>query len=109
MGIVPASRHPAYLKIDRNPMHHIRRTYTIRNPLGLHARPASQLVKTAMKFECQITCEAEGQVGDAKSVMALMMLAVECGKHMTVEAKGVDAPDAIAALGQLIEDAFGEG
>jgi len=98
----------SHKKLHFGTMPSARRTYTIRNSLGLHARPASKLVRIAMQFESDILCISSGQTGNAKSVMALMMLAVECGASITIEADGADAQDAVAAMGTLIENAFDE-
>ncbi|MBW8772542.1 MAG: HPr family phosphocarrier protein, partial [Gemmatimonadetes bacterium] len=49
------------------------------NPLGMHARPAAQLVKLASTFACEITIARDGVPVNAKSIMGVMMLAAEQG------------------------------
>jgi phosphocarrier protein len=53
----------------------IRRDVPIVNKLGLHARAASHLVKTASDFKSRVTVERAGASADAKSIMGLMLLA----------------------------------
>lgn len=79
-------------------------TYTITDPIGIHARPAGLLVKTAKPFAsvCKIT---KGEkVCDLKKLMALMGMGVKGGDEVTVTAEGDDESAAIEAL----EKFFGE-
>jgi len=84
------------------------RTFTIVNKLGLHARAAARLVQTANRFKSEIRLEREGQEVNGKSIMGVLMLAAAQGTQVTVRAEGDDAEEAMAALGSLIEDGFGE-
>ncbi len=84
------------------------RTFTIVNRLGLHARAAARLVQTAVKFKSDVHVEREGQTVNGKSIMGVLMLAAAQGTQVTVRTEGEDADDAMAALGALIEDGFGE-
>ena len=85
------------------------KSITIINKLGLHARAASKLVALASKFESQIILDKDGQEADAKSIMALLMLAASQGTSLTVRITGRDATDALEQLEALINDRFGEG
>ncbi len=78
------------------------------NKLGLHARPAALLVQKASKFKSEITLEKEGQQGNAKSIMGVMMLAAEQGSILDIRAEGEDENEAVRALVQIIESKFGE-
>lgn len=79
------------------------------NGLGLHLRPASQLVKLASKFEaCELTLTKNGQTINAKSIMGVIMLAAEQGSEIMIEANGDNSADAVAALVAMIESGFGE-
>jgi phosphocarrier protein HPr len=78
------------------------RELTIANRLGIHARPAALFVKTASKFRSEIFVEKDGERINGKSIMGLMMLAAGPGCRLRVEASGADAPDAMAALEELI-------
>ncbi len=84
------------------------RTFTIRNRLGLHARAAALLVKTANRFVSEITLEKDGLEVNGKSIMGILMLAASKGTRITLKVDGKDSVDAIQALGELIENKFGE-
>ncbi|MBI3755696.1 MAG: HPr family phosphocarrier protein [Deltaproteobacteria bacterium] len=87
---------------------YIKKTLTIGNKLGLHARAAAQFVQAANKFGADIFVEKNGQEVNGKSIMGIMMIAAACGAQITIKANGADAEDAIAALQALIEGKFGE-
>jgi phosphocarrier protein HPr len=78
------------------------------NPLGLHARPAAQLVKLASQYASEITIARNGEAINAKSIMGVMMLAAEQGATVQLAASGPDAQAAVAALAGLIAAGFGE-
>jgi len=84
----------------------IRRTITIDNTLGLHARPAALFVQTAARYICDIYVEREDIRVSGKSIMGIMMLAAEQGSRITIEADGEDAEDCLDALAALISSDF---
>jgi phosphocarrier protein HPr len=84
------------------------RQVTIRNKLGLHARPAMQFVDMANQFLSSIKVCKGDQVVDGKSIMQMMMLAATAGTTLKVVAEGPDAPQALDALEKLIHGRFGE-
>jgi phosphocarrier protein len=84
------------------------RQATVVNPLGLHARPAAQLVKLATSFESEVLVIKDGMPINGKSIMGVMMLAAECGSMLTVQATGKDEQAAVAAICDLIDRGFGE-
>ncbi len=86
----------------------VSREVTIINKLGLHARPAAQLVKTASKFESEIMLRREGLEVNGKSIMGVMMLAAEKGAKIMVIAKGRDENEALEAMVKVFETKFGE-
>lgn len=83
-------------------------TFEIINRLGLHARAASKLVQTASRFSCDVTVRRDEQVANAKSVMGVLLLCGSKGAQITVEAEGEGADDAVKAIGDLINERFGE-
>jgi phosphocarrier protein HPr len=83
-------------------------TFTIRNRLGLHARAAALLVKTANRFEANVMIEKDGVEVNGKSIMGILMLAASRGTKITVRVEGNDASEALLTLGKLIENRFGE-
>ena len=82
--------------------------FTIKNKLGLHARAASMFVQVASGFDSDIFIVKNGQEVNGKSIMGILILAAPSGSEITVKALGSDADSAVAALGRLIEDRFGE-
>ncbi|MDI6761544.1 MAG: HPr family phosphocarrier protein [Thermodesulfobacteriota bacterium] len=83
-------------------------TFTIKNKLGLHARAAALLVKTANRFVSNVSLEKDGLEVNGKSIMGILMLAATKGTRITLKAEGKDAEEAIETLGKLIENKFGE-
>lgn len=83
-------------------------TFTIRNRLGLHARAAALLVKTANRFASEIILEKDNLEVNGKSIMGILMLAASKGSKITLKAEGKDAAQAIKTLGELIQNKFGE-
>ena len=81
---------------------------TIINKLGLHARAAAKLVGTASQFSSQVTVYKDGRQADAKSIMAVMMLAAAKGSELTFEISGADEENAWQAIAELINNRFDE-
>jgi phosphocarrier protein len=84
------------------------RDVVVVNPLGLHARPAAQMVRLANDFAADIRLEKDGLEVNAKSIMGVMMLAAECGSTIRVRADGADEAAAVDAICGLIAQGFGE-
>ena len=78
------------------------------NKLGIHARPAAEIVKTSSRFKSAITIIRDDLEVNAKSIMGVMMLAAEQGASITLRAEGPDADAALDALAALIAGKFGE-
>ena len=83
----------------------------VRNPLGLHARPAARLVQTAGRYEAEVSIRAvasgRGPVS-ARSINAVTTLGVRQGEEIELDASGPQAEEALAALQALVEANFGE-
>ena len=84
-------------------------TFPIVNELGLHARAAIKLAQVAGKFGCEVTVSRDGQDANAKSVMGLLLLCGAKGTSISVRARGARAGEAVAAIGALVANKFGEG
>ena len=82
--------------------------FTIRNKLGLHARPAATFVKMANEFKSDIWIEKDGTEVNGKSIMGLLMLACPLGSRVILKVDGTDEKKAFQELGQLIDDGFQE-
>jgi len=78
-------------------------TYTIKDPNGIHARPAGDFVKELQKFQSAVTVTREDKSADGKKLFALMKLRVKCGDTITVKADGPDAEAAAAAAKAFLE------
>lgn len=84
------------------------RTFLIQNRLGIHARPAAQIVKTTSSFRSKITIFKDDTKVNGKSIMGVMMLAAAKGSHLTIRADGEDEEKALDALDTLFKSKFGE-
>jgi phosphocarrier protein HPr len=84
------------------------RTVRIVNRMGLHARPASELVKLASRFQANVTVARDGLEVNGKSIMGVLMLAAEAGTDLLLRAEGADAAEAVSALEELVMRGFGE-
>ena len=84
------------------------REVKILNKLGIHARPAAEIVKAAGKFKSNITIVRDDIEVNAKSIMGVMMLAAEHGATIALRAIGDDAEAALDALSAVIANKFGE-
>ncbi len=84
------------------------REMEILNQYGIHARPAAMFVKTASRFDSDITVEKDGNTVSGKSIMGLMTLEASLGSKLTVRAEGTDAEEALKELQALIQSKFGE-
>jgi len=78
------------------------------NKLGLHARPATMLVKTASGFQSKVIIKKDELSVDAKSIMGIMAGGISQGTTVEIQAEGDDEAEAVDALVQLINDKFGE-
>jgi phosphocarrier protein HPr len=80
----------------------------IENKLGLHARAAAQIVKSASAFSSKILLVKDNLEVDGKSIMGIMMLAAAKGSTVTLQVQGTDEDQALAGLEKLFKDKFGE-
>lgn len=81
---------------------------TIRNELGLHARPAMLLVQAVSRLNCSVIIEKDGLEADGKSIMGVLTLAAEHGSQIKVRAVGPDAAHAVEEIRKLVDGKFGE-
>ena len=78
--------------------------YTIKDELGIHARPAGMLVKEAKKFASECTITKDGKTKKLTQLMMLMSLGVKQGDTVTVSVDGADEDAAVAALKEFFEN-----
>ena len=81
---------------------------TIKNPTGLHLRPAGILCKEAMNFKSLITFQYRGNTANAKSVLSVLGACIKCGDEIELVCEGEDEEKALAYLVKMIEDGLGE-
>ena len=81
--------------------------YTIKDALGIHARPAGLLVKQAATYQSKLTIEkVGGKSADLKRLFGVMGLAVKCGETIKVTAEGEDEAAAAEALEEFFKANF---
>lgn len=85
-----------------------KKTLTIINRLGLHARAAARFVQVASGFESEISVVHATKEVNGKSIMGMMMLAAGKGSDIQIIATGRDEETALEQLESLVADRFGE-
>lgn len=78
--------------------------YTIKDELGVHARPAGLLVKLAKQYTSAITLEKNGKTCDMRKLMAVMGMGIRKGETVTVTAEGEDEAAAIEAVEKFLTE-----
>lgn len=86
----------------------ITRNVTIRNAVGLHARPATFFIQKANSFRCSIWVEKDDRRVNAKSLLGVLSLGIIKGMTITLIADGADDAAALDALEALVESDFDE-
>lgn len=84
----------------------MQQTFTIKNPTGIHARPAGTIVKAANAFGCKVELEANGTRISAKGMVGILKLGLKQGDQVTVIAEGDGEADALKAVGEVVETVF---
>lgn len=78
-------------------------SYTVKDPNGIHARPASALCGIASEYQSRITISANGKEVEPNSVVTLMSLNIKCGTVLKVKAEGADASEALWNIKNYLE------
>ena len=81
---------------------------TIKNPTGLHLRPAGILCKEAMKFQALITFNFKGGTANAKSVLSVLGACIKSGDSIEFVCEGDDEEKALQAVVLAVESGLGE-
>lgn len=79
-------------------------SYSIKDQLGIHARPAGLLVKKASAFQSNIIIKKDSKTGDAKKILSIMSLGVKLGDTITIEISGEDEDEALKTLEEFIKE-----
>lgn len=77
--------------------------YTVKDPIGIHARPAGMLSREGKKYKSAITVIKNGKSANVLRLMALMGLGVKCGETVTVTVEGEDEDVAFAGIKEFFE------
>lgn len=80
----------------------------IKNPTGLHLRPAGNLCKEAMQYKSLITFTYGGNTANAKSVLSVLGACIKCGDEIELICEGEDEAQALEALVKAVENGLGE-
>ena len=86
-----------------------KRTLTIVNEKGLHARASAKFAECVERFDARAEVRRDGLSAEGESIMGLLMLAAHRGTSIEVETSGPEAAALLDALGALVADRFGEG
>lgn len=89
----------------------VKKQMEIVNKTGLHARPASEFVLKAKKFESKVTIrnlDQDGEAVNAKSIVRLLAEGMRQGTRIEIGVEGPDEENAAEELSALIENGFGE-
>lgn len=76
---------------------------TIKDPIGIHARPAAQLIQAIKDFDCEIKVLKGDKSANLKSLLSLMGLSVKQGDEITLVAEGKDEEIALEKAIEFIE------
>ena len=86
----------------------VRQKVVIKNPTGLHLRPAGNLCKEAIKYKSLITFTFRDSTANAKSVLSVLGACVKCGDEIELICDGPDEEEALTVLTEAIEGGLGE-
>ena len=86
----------------------VSREVTIKNNVGLHARPATFFIQKANSFKSSIWVEREDRRIKAKSLLGVLSLGIVKGMNITIIADGQDENEAVEGLAALIDAGFNE-
>ncbi|MGN0622270.1 MAG: HPr family phosphocarrier protein [Porcipelethomonas sp.] len=78
-------------------------TYTITDPIGIHARPAGILAKEVKKFKSEVIIEKQGKTVNAAKLVALMGMGIKCGDTINVNISGDDEETAALELEEFFK------
>lgn len=80
----------------------------ILNAMGLHTRPATEIVKLLLPFKCQVFLTYRKETVNARSILGILMLAARKNTKIKITVEGEDAQEALKTLVEAFENGFGE-
>ncbi|MBI3508786.1 MAG: HPr family phosphocarrier protein [Chlamydiia bacterium] len=84
------------------------RNVKVKNPLGLHTRPAATIVKLLQGYKSSVTFTCKNETINARSIMSILMLAARKNTVITITAEGIDSEAVVMRLISAFENEFGE-
>ncbi|MFM2382442.1 MAG: hypothetical protein RL515_429 [Verrucomicrobiota bacterium] len=85
------------------------REFTVQNRMGIHTRPAAQIVRLANRYpDVEVTVSKDDESVNGKSIMGLMMLAAGLGSKLRFSAKGKDSAALLTEMEALFSRKFDE-
>lgn len=75
----------------------------ISNPLGIHSRPSGEIMKKAKTYPCMITLTKGDREVNAKSIVSILTLELQCGDRVFLKTEGVREEEALREIGDLLE------
>ena len=81
----------------------------VKNRSGLHARPATHIVRLLQNFKSKVTLTYKGESINARSIMSIMILAAPKNAKILLDVEGIDACQVLEKLVEAFETQFGEG
>lgn len=82
----------------------VKKTVTVKNATGLHARPASLFTKLATSCKCEVYLEKEGKRVNAKSILGILSLAISEGSIVDILTDGEDEAASLQKLVDFVEN-----
>ena len=86
----------------------ITKVVTVKNSVGLHARPATFFIQKANSYKSSVWVEKDERRVNAKSLLGVLSMGIVCGTDITLIADGIDEAEALEGLSQLIENGLPE-
>lgn len=78
--------------------------YTIKDEIGIHARPAGNLVKIAKESESEVAMECNGKKADAKKIFSILSLSVKCGDNVKITVSGSDEEETAKKIKEYLSE-----
>lgn len=86
----------------------VRQKVVIKNPTGLHLRPAGLFCKTAVRFECKIMFEHKNTSANAKSVLSVLGACIKQSDEIEIICEGTDEEEALKTMVDVVESGLEE-
>ena len=85
----------------------VKETFVIENETGLHARPATEIAKIAMKYKCDVKIIVNGKTINAKSPLMIMSAGIKSKTELEILCDGEDENQAIEELKTFLQSNLG--